>query len=391
MDNDGGFTIAADNTGTGLPGEGEPPRDLEYVNCEAYNAYTSGLVSYNRVYQLRIVGGRYYNNHRCAGLIADGTALNMGIFLADSSVACDIETSAYDDRQLAPVTAASGASPRVVTATGWTSGSASTYPRVALYNASMAFQGYGRITAESAGSVTIITETVNGVVLANIVNGWFITQRVQHTGVFYGNGCTGRAKVDGWGHLPSSTLLGLPLQASTAADGQNVYVPDFQLYPNTELLANATFDAGVANWTATNVTLTAEAAINLSAGGAKLVGTGANANIDATLDAAILKYATGPCFIEYSIWVRAVAPGDLGIRLFWNLGTVQSTIVSHPGGDVWRKLTISIFSNGVPTQIAARVEILNGKTGYADSGSLRIRGFPANNNDFSYPTRNLPV
>lgn len=392
MDNDGGFTVANDNAGSGRAGEGESPRDIDYINCEAYNAYTSGLAIYSTSsYDIRVVGGRYYNNHRCAGLIADATSYNCGIFVGGSAKAVNIEAEAYDERQFCPVTAVAGVSPRTLTATSWVTGSSVNYPRVALYDATLTFQGYGRISSEAAGSVLITTESVNGVTLANITAGWYVTQRVQHVGVFYGNGSQGVAKVDGFGHLPSASYPGVQLAASWTASEQNVLVPDYPYSPQKELLLNPTFDAGTANWTASNVTLTSEIVLCRSAAGVKMVGAGAGGYIEAGLDTNVLKHATGPCFVELAMWVYATTPGDAALRLYWNCGTLQSTSINHPGGNVWRRLVVSAFMNGVPTQMLARIDMVNTRTAYADEGHMRIRSFPYNANDYSYPTKALSV
>lgn len=252
MNGDAGIALAADNTSPGTPGNSEDCYDCEFIDCESYNNWGGGLVAYAPTFNCTVDGGRYYNNQRSAGILAAASSAISGIYMAGGSLGVRIRTKAYDDRQLSLVTVVSGTSPRVLTASGWVAGSAGNYPRVALYNSSKVFQGWGTISAEGTGVVQITTTAFNGVTLANIAAGWYVSQRVQSNGVWLDNGCTGILDVDGFGFLMGAlgggTLTGYKTLGGVTGSGQNIYLPGATADYN-ELLANPTFDAGITNWT----------------------------------------------------------------------------------------------------------------------------------------------
>lgn len=395
MNNDGGFTIAADNTSTGRLGESESPYDLEYIDCEAYNNWGSGLVAYAAVYNLTVEGGRYYNNQRSAGVLAFASANFNGIYIASGSLSIRIRAKAYDDRQYCPVT---GNAAGVIAATGWVAGTMTNYPAVALYNAALAFQGYGYITAESAGSVTVTTAANNGVTVVSIAAGWFITQRVQHNGALLDNNCQGFLDIDGFGFLPGVAGTGYSGYKNCSggfASGQNVQVPSYQLDPNAELLVNPTLDGGVTSWTfaqsGSGGAMNAYSTLgnNLrSAGAMQLLGGTAGSSASSSMVTNALQAANG-AFIEASAWVNAVNAGDCSLVVSWQ--TSFLTQVQHPGGG-WKLLKIgAFFPPGTANLIAFQIFSAVNKTNYIDNASMRVRFEGTDSRDTTYPTRNLPV
>lgn len=395
---DGGFTLAADNTSTGRPGEGESPYDIEYVDCESYNNWSSGIAAYAPVYNVTVDGGRYYNNNTTAGTIAGQSSFIAGLFFAGGSQGIRIRTKAYDDRQVCPVTAQAAG---VVTATGWAPNTGVFYPRVALYNASMAFQGYGNITTDSAGSVTITTSAFNGVTIASIVAGWFISQRVQHNGCFFDNDVQGTQDIDGFGFLPGAlgpTLSGSKSMSGFTASGQNVLLPA-QTVDYTELLANPTWDATAGSGSSWVYSVTGGGAANFyttaganirSPGALQLIGGSSAALGDAVLITGGLSYMQG-AWIEGSVWCSAVNAGDAAFLLVWNVGGgTLTTVVNHPGGG-YKQLKVGGYMPVGTTACSIRVQSSAGKTNYFDNASLRVKSDNYDNRDFAYPTRNLQV
>lgn len=396
--NDGGFTIASDVTG-GSPGDGEACYDLEYVDCEGYNNFSGGIAAYNPCYNVTVEGGRYYNNGRVLGTVAIQTSFLGGIYITGGSQGLWVRAKCYDDRQICPITAVSGTSPRVLTATGWISGTSSNYPRVALYNASMTFQGYGTISSESAGSVSITTTANNGVTLASIAAGWFVSQRVQANGCLFDNGCQGSMSIDGFGHLPGVFgYTGFKSLSGYLSSGQNVLLPDAPL-DYTELLLNPTWDTTTGSGTSWNYTLPAGSAAALFTTAGPLLkspgciqmtgGTVAQASADSVLITSGLAYAQ-VCWIEASCWVYATNSGDAAITLFYNTGSLFSTTVTHSGGG-WKQLKIGIFTAVALTQLTLRIASAPTKTCYFDTASIRAKSDAYDNRDFSWPTRNLPL
>jgi hypothetical protein len=396
MNNDGGFTIAADQTNDTDPGNGESCYDIEYIDCEAYNSYTSGLAIYNPSYNITVKGGRYYNNHRCAGLIKDGASFNCGIFIAGGSKGVDIDAKAYDDRQICVITQVlTSGSALVLQANGWTPGSRSVYPRVAFYDGNNKFKGYGTITAEGAGSVTVQPTTWNPVIAGDVAQGWRVTQRLQHNGAMYSNGASGTAIVDGWGQLEGSgNVYGYPIMSSWNDDGQNVLVPHYELDVANELLVNPSFDASIANWsfnTPGGGAVRETGSLRRSPGSLKITaGSSAEAYGDAVLVTDHLKYMAG-AFVEAGIWAYADNRGDCDLRFYYNAGALHSTTVNHPGGG-WKLLKIGAhLPMGSTTQVIFRVEVRPGRTAYFDNASLRVRSAPVDDRDYFYPTRSLAV
>jgi hypothetical protein len=408
MNGDGGFTIAGDSTGTGRPGEGEVCRDLEYIDCEAYNNWASGLTGQTTVYNLTVLGGRYYNNGRSVGMRSYIGSLSAGVYMgALGSLGLVIKTKCYDDRQLCPITAVAGG---VLTATNWGLGvlangspgatfvaTAANYPRVALYNAAMAFQGYGTITAESSGSITIVTTAFNGVTLGSIAAGWFVTQRVQHNGCHMSSGNSGTVDIDGFGHLPGPVAdSGYKALSYSGANNQNVRNVNPQQVTSPELLLNPSFDAGIGSGVSWTYTLTgggtATAYVTagnklFSPGGLTMSGGSSNALADAIMIAGAGNYMTD-CWFEVSCIVYAVNAGDASIVAIYNAGAF-TTQVFHPGGGT-RRLTIGGYLLGV-NGLGLRLSAAAGRTAWFDEASVRVKFEPVDNREFQYPFRNLPV
>jgi hypothetical protein len=397
MNDDGGFTIAADSTSPGTPGDAESPYDLEYVDCEAYNNWGTGLVAYQPVYNLTVDGGRYYNNYRAAGQLAQQSSMPNGIYVAAGSLGVRIRAKAYDDRQFHPITAnASG----VLSATGWVAGTMGNYPRVALYSPAvsgpgLAFQGYGTITAESAGSVTIAATAFNGVTVGSIVAGWYVTQRTQHNGVFFDNSCTGSADVDGFGQLPGPQLyMGFKTISGWFAANQNILLPAAPL-DYTELLSNPTWDAAITNWTystpggGSSALFTTAGALLRSTGCLRLIAGSSAANAQSTLISNGLSYVANGAWVEATVWAYAALPNDCALVLVWGSSTSNSA-VAHPGGG-WRQLRIGAYIPPGTTTFLVQLNVSIAATCYFDTASLRVRNETFDSRDFSFPTRNLPV
>jgi Domain of unknown function (DUF1939) len=423
MAGDGGFTIASDDTGSGRPGESETPYDIGYMECESYNNWGSGLAAYQNAVNgnitcnnVSVIGGRWYNNGRSVGNLHPLTvAHSEGIYFGPGSIGINIvKAKCYDDRQVSVITAnASG----VLTATNWGStgnwGSqptvpplaqanftptAANYPKVALYNAARVFQGYGTITAEAAGTVTIATTPFFGVTVASIAAGWFISQRTQFNGCFMdanGNaGCTATVDIDGWGHLPGSPPLSGYTVISNPLGGQNVLNQSTPLN-ETELLALPSWDSGTGSGTTWTYFLTGGGAAkalttpgsNLHSPGAlQLVAGTQVASGNGTLIANAATY-THDCWFEVSCLVTAVNAGDAQINVFWNNSASVTTVV-HPGGGT-KLLKVGGCLSKANTDILLQVQSAIGKTNYFDEASIKMKFEPSDNRDFFYPTRNL--
>jgi hypothetical protein len=393
---DGGFTIAADSTSPGTPGDGESCYDLEYVDCEAYDNWASGITAFQSCFNVTVEGGRYYNNGRGNGMIATTSALFNGIYIASGSIGVKIDTKAYDDRQYAAIQSVSGTSPRTLNASAWVTGTSGSYPRVALYNAAQVFQGYGTISSESAGQVLITTTANNGVTLASIAAGWFVTQRVQHNGVMLDNNVQGEVTVDGFGFRDNgSGFTGWKAVSGFTLAGQNV-TTKYPADPNNELLVNPTFDAGVANWTlsqdGTTATMTAYTGANRKSAGAMQLFAGTlGSNADATLITDYLLQTAG-VFVEASVWAFAVNPQDAELRIFINTGSSIMSSDVHTGGSKYQLLRVGLFIPATGnTNITFRLRSNGTSTNIFDTVSFRARPIPTDPRDTSYPTRNLPV
>ncbi len=390
---DGGFTIASDNTGSGLPGEGEACYDIEYTDCEAYNNYTCGLVAYQACHNVTVSGGRYYNNHRIAGNQATAASFYNGIYIAGGSSGIHIDTKVYDERQFRVITAVGGL---VLTATGWVAGCKDFYPKVAIYSGvDQSFRGYASIAAEAAGSVTISPTTFNGVNPAAILVGDYVTQAVQHNGVFTDNNCQGIVIADGAGHHlgASASTSGRLVLSGGFASGQCILMPRARL-SETNLLTNGTFDVNTAGWaynlpgggSQTQVT----GAFARSAGALQLVGGSSPATADATLVTNALT-AMNHEFIEFGAWVWASARADAYLQIIWVIGaSTLNTICYHPGGG-WKYLRVCLQIPDTTSAVVARLSSNTGKTTRFDSATLRGVEAPCDSRDFDFPSRNLPL
>lgn len=389
---DGGFTIAADNTGTGLPGESESPRDIEYIDCEAANNWSSGLAVYQPTQNITVIGGRYYNNNRIAGSLATADSYKQGIFVAGGSIGINIDTKCYDDRQTCIITNnASG----VLTATGWISGTKLYYPVVAIYNGTdMSFRGYGFITAESAGSVTISSATFNGVTIGAIVPGDYVSQCVQHNGVFFSNNVQGQVSVDGFGHKLGPADTGNLIFSGPYSGGQNIVLPKYTK-SQIELLANPSFEVDSSSWTFTAPAgsgfgrVTSPSPVK-SVGSENIIGgTVLPCYGDSTLIASSLSYASLN-YVELSFWCYCLKRSGAKLYLFWDIGAgAVSTLVTHPGGG-WRCLKVGAFM-GPLVAMFARIQAEATVSTYWDEGSLRVVRVPTDDRDVNYSIPRLPT
>ena len=389
---DGGFTMAADNTGSGMPGEGEGCWDIQYIGCESYNNYTGGLVAYQACSNVRVNGGRYYDNNRVAGDKPAASSFFNGIYFAAGSNGIDVDATVYDERQFRVITAISSGT---LTASGWVPGDMNYYPKVAIYSGSdQSFKGYGKITAESGGSVTITPTSNNGVTLGSISVGDYVTQAVQHNGVFADNNCQGTVIAAGAGHHfgVSSSTTGRLVFSGGFAGGQNILQPR-ERPGATELLANPTFDSVITSWTynlpgggASNYVTTAPIR---SAGALQLIAGTSDAQADGNLISGALSAMTGE-FVEFGVWSYASARNDAYIQLFWTIGSTFSTTVQHPGGG-WRYLKIGAYIPSGSTAVTPRLNATAGKTVVYDSASLRAIESHMDTREFTFPTRSLPL
>lgn len=409
MNGDGGFTIAGDNT-TGSdgprPGQGEPCWDLEYVDCEAYNNWAGGLVGETTVYNLTVLGGRYYNNGRACGTTVVKSVPNGIYMAAQGSLGLVIKAKCYDDRQLCPVTANSAGH---VTATNWGLGTIAGggpgatfvptmayYPRVAFYDATMTFQGYGTITAESSGSVTVVTTSVNGVNVNSIAAGWFVSQRVQHNGCFIDIGNQAIVDIDGFGNLPGpAAYFGFKVVSQFANPGQNVRNVNPELISSPELLSNPSFDAGIGSgtsWTyafpggGSATAYSTPPAKLYSPAGLTMTAGASNGTATAILIANGGNYLVD-CWFEASCIIWAQNAGDAGILVNYG-GGPYTTQIFHPGGGT-RRLVIGGYLAGANT-VSLVLFVSTLKTAWFDEASLKVKHEPSDGRDAIYVTRNLP-
>lgn len=388
---DGGFTIAKDNTNSNLPGEGEECYDLEYIDCEGYNNWTGGLVAYHTCHNVTVTGGRYYNNNRVAGRQVVASSYPSGIYIALNSTGINIDTKVYDDRQFVKITAHAGG---LITAPGWVSGLMGYYPKVAFYSALNEFKGYGNITNESSGSVGVSSTAFHGVDLGAVVNGDYITQAVQHNGIFTDNGCKGYLSADGAGHRPGqpTNLTGRLIYSAGLASGQNITLPKERL-SSTELITNPTFDADITGWTFSvpggGSSAYHNGAFKRSAGALRIIAV-SDASGDASMSSGALDAVKGE-FLEMGGWVHAVGKGDALLRIYWTIdGVLLSTISWHPGGG-WRYLKLGAMIPAGATQIIPRIMVFAGKTAYFDSMTLKAVEMHMDERDYSgFSSRKLP-
>jgi hypothetical protein len=392
---DGGFTIAADQTFTGLPGEAESCFDISYIDCESCNNFTSGIAAYQPVHGLQVVGGRYYNNGRVSGNYTFAASYNNGIYIAGGSTGVDIDTKCYDDRQFRVISSVAGG---VLTATGWVSGTRMYYPKVAIYSGTdQSLKGYATITAESSGSVTITPTANNGVTLGSIIAGDYVTQAVQHAGVSFGNNCQGQARVTGGGyHIgPDATISGRKIVSGGFASGQNIILPD-ERRGIIQLLINPSWDVDIdTGWTYLlagggtklfdNVSIQRKSvgSLKLTAGTAEVYGSG-------SIIAGAQQSMLGE-FVEIGVWVYAFSRADAFIQLFWIIGaSVFSTRQTHPGGG-WKFLKIGAQIPISVTAMDFRVGVAAGKTAWFDNGNVFAIEESMDPKEYNMVSRNLPL
>ena len=396
---DGGFTANADQTGTGLPGEGLSPFDLWYDNCEACDNYTSGITAYCSVSGVQVIGGSYYNNHREAGDQATETASFFnGIYTAGGSQDVVIRGArCYDNRNFTSVpsgSTATGSGPYTIALNNWVVGTMNYYPKLAFYNPSGVFFGYGQITSETTTSVSFNPTSYNGVTPSNLGGGWYVTQRVQHNGVFLDNNCNGSIDAVCSGHMqgPSNVVAytGFDVVSGGYSNGQNVNLARL-IVDATELLLNPTFDSNVTNWTGNypGGSFAVDTTIARSPGSAKLVGGSSSvANADASLATNAISYVQGS-WVRFSAWVYTSTFNGAFITLFWGSG-YQTTAVSSAGESVWELLEITAFIPGGSSQILARINVNAGVTAYFDNLSLRSVAPPRGSNNLGITWNGQP-
>lgn len=397
---DGGFTIASDQLHTGLPGDGEACYDIEYTGCEAAGNYTGGLVAYDTAHNVSVIGGRYYNNGMVAGDIPIATSYYNGIYFASGSTGINVDAKVYDDRQLWKISAVSVSGPdAVLTVPNWVAGAMSTYWKVAVYDAFFTFLGYGIISAESNGAVTIHSTPNDGVSIGSIAATQYVTQRVQHNGVLTDNNCDGEIHVDGFGFNPGPTglnLTGYPVMSGSFNDSQNIRLPKAHRDPN-QLLLNSTFDTDLSNWTfstpgggsAVRNTSNTGGLHTRSPGSLELVAGSSPAFGDATLIPSAELYVDGQ-WVECRAWVWANAAGTASISLFWGANPF-STVVSHPGGGRWRLLTICAFIPPGSPNLIFRVGASIGESVFFDNLDMRVVYLDSDNRNYSPISRYLPL
>lgn len=391
--NDGGVTIASDNTFSGLPGEGESPFDID-LDIEVYNNLTSGVAAYQPVHNLKI-RGRVYNNNRGAGDREYAASFSNGIFLASGSSGLDINVTAYDDRQYRSITAVNGAT---ISAAGWNADTMKYYPKIAVYaGTDQSFKGYAKIIAESSGSVTLEPTDFDGLNLSAVIPGDYITQAVQHCGVLVLDNCQGKIIAPGGGHHfgPQIDISGRQIFSSGFGGGQNILLPQA---PNSiyELMLNPGWDVGIdANWAYSQPgggtkEFYAGPTQRRSAGSLQLTAGSQPTYGSANLVASATQALAGE-FCELGFWVYAFSRGDAYIQLYWFIGTTAfSSIQYHPGGG-FRFLKIGAQLPAGITSVDVRVGVIPGKTAWFDNGSFRSKDAHMDPQEFEYPTRNLPL
>lgn len=394
---DGGFTLANDNQSTGHPGEGESPYNIEYSACRAQNNYSSGLAAYCAVYDIKVMGGDYYNNNRQAGNLAFQTSFQNGIYFAAESINCVvIGANCYDDRCQAVVSTIVG-NP-TFTVTNWQVGNLNYYDNVAIYDSTYTtFRGYATVTAEVTSpsvAVTLAPTAHNGATLAAIQIGDIITPAVQHCGVFYDNTSTGLVRdVRGYGmHIgPLGTLASGDLVISGVTENGTTGVKVVGENLQGTLLTNGTFDAGVVTgWTynlpgggaANAVTGTTT---SKSPGGLQIVAGAGDAAGDGDLITNGLEAALGS-HVRLGAWVKATSAAQ--IILFFGI-TPNQVSATHPGDGLWHWLEVWVYVPILATTwtLFPRVTAPATTTCYFDSLVLDTWNCLQ---DIPTPSRNLP-
>jgi hypothetical protein len=258
------------------------------------------------------------------------------------------------------------------------------YPKLAFYNLSGVFFGYGQITSETSTSVSFTLTSYNAVNPSNLGGGWFVTQRVQHNGVFLDNNCNGSVDAICSGHFqgPSNVVsyTGFDVVSGGFSNGQNVNLARL-VVDATELLLNPTFDSNTANWTGNypGGSFAVDTTIARSPGSAKLVGGSSNPAIaDATLVTNAISYVQGS-WVRFSAWVYTSTFNGAFITLFWY--GYQTTAVSSQGEGIWELLEITAFIPGGSSLISARINVNAGITAYFDNLSLRSVAPPKGSNN----------
>lgn len=398
--NDGGFTLNQDPLGSGLPGDGESCYDIEYVDCESYDNWSSGLVATAPMYNVSVIGGRYYNNHRLAGELAGQSAYGNGIYFAAGSQSIYVDgAKCYDERQFREITAVTGSgTTRTIAATGWIPGTMDYYPKVAFISGSDgSFQGYGKIVAESAGSVTVETLPYNGVTLSSISTALFITQRVQHTGCAIDNNSQGYVKLDAFGEVKGPQVTdGYKVFIGYFTAGQNVIVDNGGGSLEPELIVNPTFDTNISNWSigtpggGGSSQATVGTGFVKSVGSLQLIAGSSVADADATLIIGYLQALLGSYF-KFGAWAWGASRADAQIIIYWTIsGITFSSTVTHPGGG-WRYLELGGFIPNGATDVVARLRGNIGKTVYFDTVSLKPVALKTDSRDLDPASRSLPT
>lgn len=397
---DGGFTMNQDPLGTGLPGDGESCYDIEYVDCEAYDNWSAGLISTAPAYNVSVIGGRYYNNHRLAGELAGQSAYGNGIYFAAGSQSIYVDgAKCYDERQFREITAVTGSgTTRTIAATGWVPGTMNYYPKVAFIAGSDgSFQGYGKIVSESAGSVTVETLPYNGVTLSSISTALFITQRVQHTGCAIDNNSQGYVKLDAFGEVKGPQVTdGYKVFVGYFTSGQNVIVDNGGGSLEPELITNPTFDTNISNWSIAtpggggSSQATVGTGFVKSVGSLKLIAGSSVADADASLITGYLQALLGSYF-KFGAWAWGASRADAQIIIYWVIsGITFSSTVTHPGGG-WRYLELGGFIPEGATDVVVRLRGNIGKTVYFDTVSLKPVALKTDSRDLDPQSRSLPV
>lgn len=420
MNGDAGYALTSDGTSTTLPGESETCHEIEYIGCDAFDNRTSGLAGYRAVQNVNVTGGRFFNNGSVAGQIEVQSSANSGIYFTGTCQGINISptTQCFDNRQFLPIAAvASGGT--ILTVTNWgvdlndPAGptfvpTAANYPRLAFYDPNQVFKGYADIVSEISGQLTIqaapyVDSIANGgsVTLGNIAPGWYVSQRVQHNGVFIDNQCTATVHADCFGHKAGPKVyMGFDVVAGYLDNNMNVTNGRVRM-TSPELLANGSFDADLSNWIFTNglggalptgatATYFSTVGTNLhSPGCLKLVGgttTGSLAVGDLDTGGLIsgAKSYMQACWFEASMEVTAVNPGDAAITVFYQ-GISWQTQVKHPGGGT-KRLRVGGYVPEGNVSVSIRCISFDNTTNYFDEGSIKTGQAPVDARSYAFVT-----
>lgn len=365
---DGGFTLAADSTDVTKPGDGEGCWEIDYLNCIGYNNYTGGLAAYQSMHNIKVRGGRYFNNSRVLGSQSTASSYNNGVFFAGGSTGIDVDTQVYDDRQEIAITAVAGGG-ATLTAVGWEA-SKDYYPKVAIHQADGTFRGYGIITSESTDTVVISSAPFNGVTLGSIIAGDRVTQKVQSNGVFCDNGCIGEIRAQGFGFRKGAGVaFGRKVYSSHFAAGQNIKLRDEDI-TSGNLITNPGFDVDLAGWTINTPgggSSVRDTTIVKSLGSLKIIAGTSNAEADPTQVTSSVNYFADQ-FVTFSGWVYCTSKGGALLRLFvQNGGSFFNTDVEHKGQG-WEYLTVGAYAGN--QSLIPRFVVLANQTAYLDDVSL---------------------